>query len=124
MPQKANLSKSQREVLDREIKDEMIKLIDKYNQEYDICIIYALNECFGIGKKRLKRLYHKIISNRVELKRFYSDDNNSDAKIDIFAMQKSLERKGINLTEIFDEIAKERFDDVTEIHNKSKVIMK
>lgn len=122
MPQKFKRSKSQQAILDREIRDEMLKLIDRYNKEYDICIAFALNECSGFGKKRIKRLFKQIIANRLELKRFYSDDNNSDSKIDVFAMEKRLERKSINLTEIFDEITKEMFDEVNELnsHNKRK----
>jgi hypothetical protein len=122
MPQKLKRSKSQQAILDREIRDEMLKLIDKYNNEYDICIASALNECSGFGRKRIKRLFKQIIANRLELRRFYSDDNNSDSKIDIFVMEKRLERKGINLTEIFDEIMKEMFDEVNELnaHNKRK----
>lgn len=122
MPKKANLSKSQRAILDREIKDEMLQLIDKYNRETDIALAFALNECSGFGRKRIKRLYKQIIANRIELRRFYSDDNNSDSKIDIFAMEKRLEKKGINLTEIFDEIMKEQFDDISELNTHSKAV--
>ena len=39
MRQKANLSNKERAVLDREIKDELIKIIDKYNREYDVAVI-------------------------------------------------------------------------------------
>lgn len=122
MPQKLKRSKSQQAILDREIRDEMLKLVDKYNNEYDICIASALNECSGFGRKRIKRLFKQIIANRLELRQFYSDDNNSDSKIDIFVMEKRLGRKGINLTEIFDEITKEMFDEVNELnaHNKRK----
>jgi hypothetical protein len=120
MPQKAILSKRQREILDREIKDELIKIIDKYNREYDVAIIYALNELEGYGKKRIKRLYKQIISNRIELRRFYADDRNSDSKIDIFAMEKQLEKKGIYLQQIFDEIATEQFDEINELNNSGR----
>lgn len=120
MPQKANLSKSQRATLDREIKEELLKLIDKYNSEYDIAVAHALNECSGFGKKRLKRLFERIISNRIELRKFYADEKISDPKIDIFVMEKQLEKKGINLSQIFDEIAKERFDEINELNNHNK----
>lgn len=122
MPQKLKRSKSQQAILDREIRDEMLKLIDKYNKEYDVCIAFALNECAGYGRKRIKRLFKKIISDRLELRRFYSDDKCSDPKIDVFKMEKMLEKKGIILTEIFDEITKEMFDEVNELnsHNKRK----
>lgn len=118
MPQKANLSKKERAVLDREIKDELIKIIDKYNREYDIAVIFALNELEHYGTKRIKRLYRKIISNRIELRRKYADDRISDSKIDIFAMEKKLEKKGIFLQEIFDEIAAEQFDEINELCNE------
>ena len=124
MPKKANLSKSQRAILDREIKDEMLQLIDKYNKDYDIALTYALNECCGFGRKRIKRLFKQIISNRVELRRFYADDNNSDSKIDIFAMEKRLNKKGINIAEILDEIMKEQFDDVSELNTHNKAVRK
>lgn len=122
MPQKLKRSKSQQAILDREIRDEMLKLVDKYNKEYDVCIASALNECSGFGRKRIKRLFKQIIANRLELRRFYSDDDNSDSKIDIFVMEKRLKRKGINLSEIFDEISKEMFDEVNELnaHNRRK----
>lgn len=120
MPQRLKRSKSQQAILDREIKDEMLKLVDKYNAEYDICIAFALNECAGFGRERIKRLFKQIIADRLELRRFYSDDNNSNPKIDVFAMEKRLERKGINLTEIFNEITKEMFDEVTELNAHSK----
>lgn len=120
MPQKAMLSKSQRATLDREIKEEMLKLNERYEKDFDTVLVYVLNKHLRFGRKRIKRLYHQLISNRVELRRFYADDNNSDSKIDIFAMQKELERKGINLSEIFDEIMKERFDEVNELNNHNK----
>lgn len=122
MPQKANLSKQQRAILDREIKEELLKIIEKYNREYDVAVAYALNECAGFGRKRIKRLYEKIISNRIELRRFYADDRVSDSKIDIFAMEKELERKGIYLQEIFDEIAAERFDEINELTNSRRSV--
>lgn len=122
MPQKLKRSKSQQAILDREIRDEMLKLIDKYNKEYDVCIASALNECAGFGRLRIKRLFKQIIADRLELRRFYSDDKCSDPKIDVFKMEKILEKKGINLTEIFDEITKEMFDEVNELnaHNRRK----
>lgn len=120
MPQKLKRSKSQQAILDREIRDEMLKLIDRYNKEYDVCIAFALNECAGFGRKRLKRLFKQIIADRLEFRRFYSDDKCSDPKIDVFKMEKMLLKKGINLTEIFDEISKEMFDEVTELNSHSK----
>ena len=120
MRQRANLSNKERAVLDREIKDELIKIIDKYNREYDVAVIFALNELEHYGTKRIKRLYRKIISNRIELRRKYCDDRVSDSKIDIFAMEKKLEEKGIFLQEIFDEIAAEQFDEINELNNKGK----
>lgn len=120
MPQKAILSKSQRAVLDREIKDELIKIIDKYNREYDVAIIYALNQLEQYGEKRIKRLYKQIIANRIELRRFYADDRVSDSKIDIFAMEMELKEKGIDLQQIFDEIAAEQFDEINELTNTGR----
>lgn len=122
MPQKAALSRREREILDREIKEELIKIIDKYNREYDVAVAFALNECAGFGKKRIKRLYERIISNRIELRRFYADDRLSDSKIDIFAMEKKLEEKGIYLQQIFDEIANERFDEINELTNSRRSV--
>lgn len=122
MPQKAALTKHQREILDREIKDELIKIIDKYNREYDIAVIFALNELEHYGTKRIKRLYEKIISNRIELRRKYADDKDSDSKIDIFAMEKKLEKKGIFLQKIFDEIAAEKFDEINELTNSRRSV--
>ena len=118
MPRKLNLSKSQQETLNREIRDEMLKMNEKYEKDFDTVLVYILNKHLGLGRKRIKRLYHLMISNRIELRRFYADDKNSDSKIDIFAMQKELERKGINLSQIFDEIMKERFDEVNELNGK------
>ena len=120
MPQKASLSKSQRAALDREIKEEMLKINERYEQDFDTVLASVLNEEWGIGKKRLKRLYNQLITKRIELRRFYADDKNSDAKIDIFAMRKRLEEKGINLSQMFDEIMKERFDEVNELNNHNK----
>jgi hypothetical protein len=122
MPRKLNLSKSQQETLNREIRDEMLKMNEKYEKDFDTVLVYILNKHLGLGKKRIKRLYHLMISDRIELRRFYADDNNSDSKIDIFAMQKELERKGIDLPQIFKEIMQERFDEVNELnaHNKRK----
>ena len=120
MPQKAALTKHQREILDREIREELMKIIDKYNREYDVAVIFALNELEHYGTKRIKRLYRKIIENRIELRRKYADDRISDSKIDIFAMEKKLEKKGIFLQEIFDEIAKERFDEINELNREGR----
>lgn len=120
MPQRIKLSKSQQAILDREVRDEVLKMNEKYEKDFDTVLVYVLNKHLGLGKKRIKRLYHQLISNRIELRRFYADDKNSDSKIDIFAMQKELERKGINLSQIFDEIMKERFEDVSELNNHNK----
>lgn len=115
------MSKSQRAAIDREIKDEMLRITEKYELEFDTILVYVLNKELGLGKKRIKRLYHQLINNRLELRSFYADDNNSDSNIDIFAMKKILEKKGIYLPQLFDEIAKERFEDVTELNsNKTK----
>lgn len=118
MPQKLKLSKSQQATLNREIRDEMLKMNEAYEKDFDTVLVYVLNKHLGLGKKRIKRLYHQLISNRIELRRFYADDKNSDSKIDIFAMQKELEAKGINLSQIFDEIMKERFDEINELNGK------
>ena len=118
MPQKAMLSKQQRAILDREINEEMLKINERYEKDFDTVLVYVLNKHLHFGRKRIKRLYHQLISNRIELRRFYADDKNSDAKIDIFAMQKELERKGINLQQISDEIMKERFDEINELNGK------
>lgn len=120
MRQKANLSNKERAVLDREIKDELMKIIDKYNREYDVAVIFALNELEHYGTKRIKRLYRKIISNRIELRRKYCDDRISDAKIDIFAMEKKLEERGIFLQQIFDEIAAEQFNEINELNRQGR----
>lgn len=118
MPQKTKMSKAQRATLDREIRDELLRLNEKYEQDFDIVLVYVLNEELGFGKKRIKRLYHKLIDKRIELRRYYADDNNSDSKIDIFAMKKRLEKKGIYLPQMFEEITKERFDEVMELNKK------
>ena len=116
MPQRIKLSKSQQAILDREVRDEMLRLNRKYEQDFDTVLVYVLNKHLGLGKKRIKRLYNQLINNRIELRRFYADDKNSDPKIDIFAMNKELERKGIYLSKIFDEITRERFDEVNELN--------
>ena len=120
MRQKANLSNKERAVLDREIKDELMKIIDKYNREYDVAVIFALNELEHYGTKRIKRLYRNIIRNRIELRRKYCDDRISDAKIDIFAMEKKLEERGIFLQQIFDEIAAEQFNEINELNRQGR----
>lgn len=118
IPRKVKMSKSQRATLDREIRDELLRMNEKYEQDFDTVLVYVLNKELGFGKKRIRRLYHQLISNRIELRRFYADDKNSDSKIDIFAMRKQLERKGIFLLQMFEEINKERFDEVTELNRK------
>lgn len=117
MPQKVKMSKAQRATLDREIRDELLRLNEKYEQDFDTVLVCVLNEELGLGKKRLKRLYHKLIDKRIELRRYYADDNNSDSKIDIFVMKKRLEKKGIYLPQMFEEITKERFEEVTELNS-------
>lgn len=114
------MSKAQRATLDREIRDELLRLNEKYEQDFDTVLVYVLNKELGFGKKRIKRLYHQLINNRIELRNYYADDNKSDSKIDIFAMKKALEKKGICLPQMFDEITKERFDDVTELNSNKK----
>ena len=120
IPRKVKMSKSQSATLNREIRDELLRLNEKYEQDFDVILVYVLNKELGFGKKRIKRLYHQFINNRIELRRFYADDNNSDSKIDIFAMNKQLEKKGIYLTQMFEEICKERFDEVTELNEKGR----
>jgi hypothetical protein len=119
-PQRLSLSKSEREILDREIRAEMLRLTEEYEKAFDIILASTLNRCFGIGRKRFKRLYNQIIDERLELRRMYSDDKCSDDKIDIFVMEQELKRKGINITEIFDEIIQERKEDIEELNGSKK----
>ena len=92
-------------------------MIDSFNKDFDIVFAYTLNKHFGFGKKRIKRFYQAAISDRVELSRFYVDDNKTDARIDIFAMKKELERKGIVMTDIIAEVFNERSADVEELNS-------
>ena len=117
MQKNLTLTNAQRKVLDREIRDELLRLIQAYENDFDIVFAYALNKHFGFGKKRIKRFYQSAISDRVELSRFYVDDNKTDARIDIFAMKKELERKGIVMTDIIAEVFNERSADVEELNS-------
>lgn len=47
------------------------------------------------GKKRLTRIYKKMQQARDDLREYYSADDFGDSKIDLYAMKKELERKGI-----------------------------
>lgn len=117
MQKNLTLTNAQRKVLDREIREELSHLIESFNKDFDIVFAYTLNKHFGFGKKRIKRFYQSAISDRVELSRFYVDDNKTDARIDIFAMKKELERKGIVMTDIIAEVFNERSADVEELNS-------
>ena len=111
-----SLTKSEREILNRQIKDEMLKMNAEYEHSFDVILAYVLNESIGFGKKRFKRLYTRLIDERIKLRRFYSDDAHSDDKIDIFVMEQSLKKKGINVQDILNEILQERADDINELN--------
>ena len=116
-PQGIPLTNKQREALNRQIMAEMTAYIEKLEKDFDIVMMYTLNQHFGFGRKRIKEFYHHCISDRLELRRFYDDDEHKvDSKIDIFAMEKALERKGICMREIIDEVFKERAEDVDELN--------
>ncbi len=111
-----SLTKAEREILDRQIKEEMLKMNAEYEHLFDVILADALHEVEGYGKIRFKRLYNKLIDRRLELRRRYSDDAHSDDKIDIFAMDLKLKEKGINVQEILDEIMREREGDILELN--------
>ena len=117
MQKNLTLTNAQRKVLDREIRDELSNLIQSFEDDFDIVFAYTLNKHFGFGKKRIKRFYQAALSDRVELSRFYCDDDKTDARIDIFAMKKELERKGIVMTDILAEVFNERSADVEELNS-------
>lgn len=120
-PQKLKLSKAEQETLDRQIKDEMLRLNAEYEHSFDVILAYVLNEYLGFGRKRYKRLYNQLIDERLKLRRFYSDDECSDDKIDIFYMERILKKKGINVQEVLDEIMQERADDIRELNGGQKL---
>lgn len=115
-PRRLNLSKSERETLDREIKAELLKLTEEYEKAFDVILAFVLNECEGYGRKRFKRLYNRLIDQRLDLRRMYSDDECSDDRIDIFVMEQRLKKKGIDIQQIFDEIMQEREEDILELN--------
>lgn len=110
------LTKAEREILNRQIKEEMLQMNAEYEHSFDIILAYVLNVYLGFGRKRYKRLYNHIIDERLKLRRFYSDDECSDDKIDIFYMEKALKKRGIVVQEILDEIMRERTDDIRELN--------
>lgn len=115
-PQKLKLSKAEQETLDRQVREEMLRLNAEYEHSFDVILADVLHELEGYGKKRFKRLYNKLIDRRLELRRRYSDDKCSDDKIDIFVMDKDLKERGIDVQAILDEIMKEREDDIRELN--------
>ena len=117
MQKNLKFTNAEQRILNRQIQEELSKLIDSFNKDFDIVFAYTLNKHFGFGKKRIKRFYQAAISDRVELSRFYVDDNKTDARIDIFAMKKELERKGIVMTDIIAEVFNERSADVEELNS-------
>ena len=115
------LSKAEREILNRQVKEEMLKMNEEYEKAFDVILAYVLNEYLGFGRKRYKRLYNHLIDERLKLRRFYSDDECSDDKIDIFYMERILKKKGINVQEVLDEIMQERADDIRELNGGQKL---
>ena len=116
-----SLTKSEREILNRQIKDEMLRMNAEYEHFFDVILAYVLNESIGFGRKRYKRLYNRLIDERIKLRRVYSDDAHSDDKIDIFAMDLELKDKGIDVQEILDEILQERADDINELNEVQRL---
>lgn len=115
-PQKLKLTKAEQEILNRQVRAELLKMNEEYEKSFDVILACVLNENLGFGRKRFKRLYNHLIDKRLELRRLYSDDEGSDDKIDIFVMDKSLKKKGINVQQILSEIMQERRDDIIELN--------
>lgn len=63
--------------------------------KYEVLFIYALNR-MGYGKTRLERIYKAMEDARVELSAYYCADEINDPNIDLYAMKKELEEKGIS----------------------------
>ena len=96
---KANYKKHQIDSLlkSKNGKQAMIDECLKVCENYEILFLYAMNhdEKDPFGKKRLKRVYKKMVEARKTLSDFYFSELNNDKQIDLFAMKQELERKGI-----------------------------
>lgn len=96
---KANYKKHQIDSLlkSKEGKQAIIDECLKVCESYEILFLYAMNhdEKDPFGKKRLSRVYKKMVEARKTLSDFYSSDLNNDERIDLFAMKAELKRKGI-----------------------------
>ena len=119
---KANYKKHQVDSLlkSRNGKQAIIDECLKVCENYEILFLYAMNhdEKDPFGKKRLKRVYKKMVEARKTLSDFYFSELNNDKQIDLFAMKQELERKGIAPEQLEGEW---RYMDKSVFKNKVKI---
>lgn len=69
------LSKIEKEAMIQEVKRQLVKYDEKYQNDFDAMVLYTLYENFGFGEKRLKRFYKELIKKHGELRQHYQMDN-------------------------------------------------
>lgn len=106
-----DLTASEREALDREVRKAMAEYDAKNALEIDAMVLWILHEQFGFGPKRLKRFHDGFVPAIKDLIERYNLDNKDSA----WLCTHKLKEYGIDLKEWNEE------DSDDSIHNNTTV---
>jgi hypothetical protein len=102
------MTKEEKKARDASVRNAVLEVVNKFEIDYDTMMIYILHFYYGFGDKRIRDFHRTLITEREELKRFYSADVGQDeADIHFFAMRQKLKQKGIDVEAIREELMSE-----------------
>ena len=91
-----SLNRKQREdiqnQLDYDIKTQIAKSNDEFANDFDTVVLYVLNQCYGFGKKRLKKFHDLFIEEYNNLVEYYDMKGEG-----VFVARQKLERMGVDI---------------------------
>lgn len=88
-----SLSKREQEILDEEIRRQIIEKDEQYTVELYALIFWTLRKYFGFGEKKLKELWGYMATGHVELREKYMMEDVDDA----WLCERELKEDGIDI---------------------------
>ena len=103
-----SMTKEEKKARDASVRQACVEVCNKFEIDYDTVMIYILHFCYGSGDKRIRDFHRTLITEREDLKKWYSaDKGQNETDIHFFAMRQKLKDKGIDVEKIREEILKE-----------------
>lgn len=102
------LNAAQLRIINHQIRENVANEVAKIQLDLDAVFLLACRKTFGLGPKRLRRLYQNYFEMRREFMEFYESDG-FDGAVDI-AADMELKNAGFDVKEIYKEIGDARID--------------